>query len=74
MTVDRKRLRELLRELTTPALLAATPEYAEAMGRDYVLSGANTTNCNFRLFATPELTRAWERGRNAAIAEQEGRT
>ena len=37
-------------------------EYCEQMGRDCALNGANTTNCNFRLFRSPEHTKAWERG------------
>ena len=32
------------------------------MGYDAGLNGANETNCNFRLFATREATKEWERG------------
>lgn len=34
-------------------------------GRDYAANGANTTNCNFSIFSTPERTKAWEMGRDA---------
>lgn len=40
-------------------------KYCEEMGRDCALNGANTTNCNFRLFRSPEHTKAWERGKNS---------
>ena len=42
-----------------------TLEYCEEMGRDCALNGANTTNCNFRLFRSPEHTKAWERGKKS---------
>jgi hypothetical protein len=48
------------------ALLARHPptlEEAYEAGRDCAANGASTTNCHFSFFATPELTRAWERGR-----------
>lgn len=32
-------------------------------GKDCKANGANTTNCNFRHFATPEQTKAWELGK-----------
>lgn len=35
---------------------------ARAKGYDSGLNGASTTNCHFSLFATPELTKAWEEG------------
>ncbi len=41
-----------------------TEEYAERMGHDAGFNGANTTNCHFSIFATPQLMRAWERGKN----------
>jgi hypothetical protein len=41
----------------------ANVEDAYRMGRDYVLSGPNEDNCHFRLFATPDNTRAWEKGK-----------
>lgn len=50
-----------------------TVEYAEKMGRDCRINGANTTNCNFALFSRPELTRAWERGNETPSARQEER-
>lgn len=42
---------------------------AERMGYDCARNGANETNCDFRLFATPELTAAWERGKKRAERE-----
>ena len=38
-------------------------KYAFDMGVDYAKNGANQTNCDFRLFATQELTYEWERGK-----------
>jgi len=42
---------------------------AERAGYDCGKNGANTTNCHFRLFATPELTKSWERGKAKADRE-----
>ena len=36
-------------------------------GHDAALRGPNEMNCNFRLFATRELTAAWERGNRAGL-------
>ena len=33
------------------------------MGKDYAKNGANTTNCNCRIFATKEGLNAWEGGK-----------
>jgi hypothetical protein len=41
-------------------------QWAYAMGRDCALNGPNQTNCHFSLFATPEQTRAWEKGKAEA--------
>lgn len=41
------------------------------MGKDSVISGVNETNCNFRLFGTPEKRKAWERGVRDAKAKQD---
>lgn len=35
------------------------------MGVDYAKNGANTINCNFAIFSTPENTKAWEKGRDS---------
>ena len=32
-------------------------------GRDCGLNGPNMSNCHFSLFATPAMTKAWERGK-----------
>ena len=47
---------------------AANEEQAEAAGRDAGQHGSSTTNCHPRFFATPELTAAWTRGRDAGTA------
>ena len=39
-------------------------EHAYEMGRDYAKNGANTTNCNFAIFALKENTRAWEKDKS----------
>ena len=45
------------------ALGETTKEQAYCGGYDAGMNGPNTTNCNFRLFATPELKDEWERGK-----------
>lgn len=35
-------------------------------GKDCTINGANTENCNFKWFATPELLAEWERGKREA--------
>lgn len=42
----------------------------EKAGYDAGTKGPNTTNCHFSLFATPECTRAWERGKAKADRER----
>jgi hypothetical protein len=37
-------------------------------GYDAGKNGPNMENCNFSWFATPEMTREWERGNNEAKA------
>lgn len=37
-------------------------QHAYDMGYDCGLNGANTTNCDFRNFSSPEFTQEWERG------------
>lgn len=44
-------------------------EYAYNAGYDSGRNGSNQENCDFRIFSTPENTKAWERGR--AKAEEE---
>jgi hypothetical protein len=52
------------------SLLTPLPSVEDAyrMGRDYAFNGPNETNCHFRLFNTPEHTRAWEKGKTDAAA------
>lgn len=40
-----------------------TIQQAYDYGKDCGLRGPNETNCNFRIFATRELTTEWERGK-----------
>jgi len=35
-------------------------------GYDSIISGANTKNCNFALFTSPDRKDAWEKGRKDA--------
>ncbi len=42
---------------------ATKEERAHAMGFDAGRHGPNEVNCHFSAFATPEETRAWERGK-----------
>jgi ribosome modulation factor len=48
-----------------------TEERAHSFGYDAGRNKPNETNCHFSIFATPELTRAWERGKKAGDAERE---
>lgn len=55
-------------EAMNPTLPTVDDSYR--MGRDYALNGPNDCNCRFHLFATPEHTRAWERGKLDALTGQ----
>lgn len=44
----------------------ASIDEARAAGYRCAIEGANIDNCHFSLFATPELTRAWEEGKRIA--------
>ncbi len=46
-----------------------TEQQAYEFGRSSVIDGPDETNCHFTVFATPQLTSAWEKG--AAEAKQE---
>ena len=59
-TADAVGLSELLARLMPPNI---STEYAYKMGVDCAINGANTTNCNFSIFSSPENTAAWERGK-----------
>lgn len=48
-----------------------TEREAETAGKASALFGADIANCHFSFFATPALTKAWERGRD--IGERERR-
>ncbi len=48
--------------------LRVRKEHAELMGYDAETNGADTANCHFSIFATSELTRAWELGKKRGAA------
>jgi hypothetical protein len=50
-----------------------TEQEAEESGRASAVFGADLANCHFTLFATKELTRAWERGRSRGEVEKRRR-
>ena len=37
-------------------------EYAYKMGLNFAKNGANTTNCHFSIFSSPENSEAWVKG------------
>lgn len=47
-----------------------TEKRAFEAGYDAAVHGSNTINCHFRHFRSPELTRAWEKGRDAGNHER----
>jgi len=61
---------KFLKELLSAVNVVTTISDAEKAGYDCGKNGANTTNCDFRLFARPELTKAWERGNARAMKEK----
>lgn len=42
---------------------------AYEFGRDAVINGANTTNCNFKIFESELLKGAWQKGHDDAKRE-----
>ena len=40
---------------------------AYEMGKDNAINGSNETNCDFRIFSSPEKTKEWERGRDEIL-------
>ena len=56
-----KTLQDFLAEIPKP-----DEKICFANGYDCEMNGANTTNCHFSLFGSPERTKAWERGKEAA--------
>ena len=42
-------------------------EEAYQMGIDCAVNGANTKNCNFKLFDTPDRKNAWELGKKEEL-------
>ena len=53
---------DLLRKLPRPT----HERDAWSVGVDCALKGANTENCHFSIFSTPERTKQWEAGKKAA--------
>ena len=44
---------------------------AYEFGKDCGINGANTTNCNYKIFAKLINTKVWERGKKAGEIERE---
>jgi len=55
------------------ALGESETEHARKMGADYHANGPNQINCHFTLFATRELSQAWEQGFKEAKQNKEER-
>lgn len=47
-----------------------TEAEAEIAGYAAGRHGANTVNCHFSNFATPDLTKAWERGNTRGLTDK----
>lgn len=50
---------------------AVVQSNAYEAGYDNGMNGANPTNCDFRIFGSPESTREWERGKEQAEIDKE---
>lgn len=50
---------------------ATREDWAEAMGYDAGRNKPNETNCHFSIFATPAMTKAWEKGKKRGDAARE---
>jgi len=53
------KIEKLIKNLIPPK---RSKEYAYKMGLDCAKNGANTINCHFSIFSSPENTKAWEKG------------
>lgn len=51
---------------------ATVEQMCEAAGYDAGRNKPDEQNCHFSLFGTPEMTRAWERGKLRGDREREG--
>jgi hypothetical protein len=60
----------MIRYVLPESLLEPAPTVEEAyvMGHHCGIHGPNEVNSHFRLFATPEHTKAWEQGKADAAA------
>lgn len=45
--------------------------YEYKMGYSAGFNGADTHNCNFSLFSTPEKTKKWEKGNRDGLRDKE---
>ncbi len=61
-------MRDLVKLLSIPKV-NSTEAYKH--GYDCGINGANETNCHFSIFASKENTKAWERGKKAALKGKE---
>lgn len=68
MTIPASLLALFTRSNEAVTLPLPAVEEAYRAGRSYHLNGLNAHNCDFRLFATPEHMRAWEKGKDDAAA------
>lgn len=55
-----------------PLFKSRSEKDAYQAGIDCAKNGATTANCHFSLFVTPELMKAWERGKKS-VAGKRGR-
>lgn len=60
--VTKAEIAEMQRKITAFEKFKVSQAEAEKQGYDAGLNGPTTENCHFSLFASPMLTRAWERG------------
>lgn len=61
-------MRDLLKVLEIPRVGRIE---AYKYGYDCGTNGVNKTNCHFSVFASKENTKAWERGKKAALIAKE---
>ena len=54
-----------------PSYVKAEMDFAYKMGFDCAVNGANAINSNFKIFNTPENTKAWEEGKRDGQKEKD---
>lgn len=58
----------IIKRIANAQRKAKAEGHAYRMGLDCALNGATMTNCSFAIFATPDNTKEWERGKR--VGEQ----